>query len=100
MRNKVRQVESGTIAIEDQPIDILIERNRRAVRAHQRLLVHANRSRIERRLSVLCLSEQNDASTRPDRVHRDLDQGIAANRKQSNIGPAAIRGSLRMDEKT
>ncbi len=94
VRDEVRQIESVAIAIEDQPVDILIERHRRAVGPHQRLLVHADGCRIERRLSMLRLSEQHDASTRPDRIHRHFDQRIATDRKQSDISTASFRSGL------
>ena len=83
--------------MEHEVLDLGIDRKRRAVRAHQHLLIHANGRGVKRRFAMLRLGKEHDPAARTNGIHRDLDHGVSAHRDQHHIGAAtfgqASRGS-------
>ena len=88
------QAELVPIAIEDKVDGLVLDSDGRRVRAHQSLLVHTDVRRIERRFAMLRLREETDAAARTDGVHGELDQRVAAHRKQRHIRTAALGDAL------
>ena len=69
--------------------------DRRAIGTQQRLLIHADRRRINHRIGVLRRSKKKNPSAGTSRIHRDADQRIPGHSHDHGIGPAPLRLAMK-----
>ena len=91
MRNELRQIQrSVAVSTEDEVDPLLLNRHRRRVRTHQRLLIHTDRGRIKRRRPMLGACKQHHATTRTNRLHGHRDQRIRSDSHKNHIHAASF----------
>src|ERR1700758_1449383 len=86
VRNQPGQIKPVLVPLKHQLRTLILNLFRRAVRPNQKLLVHADRRRIDHRLPMLGLRKQQHTPARARRIHRRLDQRVSAHRQNHRIG--------------
>src|SRR5438552_3130956 len=69
---------------------LILQIHRRAVGSDQRFLINANRSRIERRLTVLGLRKEQNSPPGSYSLHGSPNQAVAADRQNGRVGASTL----------
>ena len=88
MADKALQIH---LAIHDKTDGLLLQVDRRAIRPDQTLLIDADGCRIDHGLSMLRLRKKQYPPTRTGRIHRNTNEGVAADRENYRVGATSLR---------